>query len=129
MASDSCRPRLYVYRLPDAYRNRLFPERARDIGEPIFRDAAAWPDFPDVQLYNSAMYGLGDLFHSRALAYRCRTFDAAQADLFFVPAYTQESTLRRSAPRRPARCCAACRPCASATSARSSAAAAPTTSS
>ncbi len=34
--------------------------------------------------------GLGDLFFSRALSYRCRTFDAAQADLFFVPAFTQD---------------------------------------
>ena len=34
--------------------------------------------------------GLGDLFYSRALSYRCRTYDAAQADLFFVPAYTQD---------------------------------------
>ena len=55
MATDSCRPRLYVYRLPEAYRNRLFPERARDVGEPIFRDAVAWPEFPDVALWNSAM--------------------------------------------------------------------------
>ena len=36
------------------------------------------------------MYGLADLFYSRALSYRCRTFDAAQADLFFVPAFTQD---------------------------------------
>ena len=98
MATDSCRPRLYVYRLPEAYRNRLFAERARDIGEPVSQN---WAEFPDVQLWNSAMYGLGDLFHSRALSYRCRTFDAAQADLFFLPAYTQDIDSRKNCAEAP----------------------------
>ena len=38
------------------------------------------------------MYDVASIYFARALAYRCRTRNASQADVFFVPAYNTEQT-------------------------------------
>jgi hypothetical protein len=80
-----CRPRLFVYRLPEAYRSprvkygNLPPD---GIGEPL-----SMRDQIDAPLWNTDQYSLGSLVHERALSYNCRTHDPSSADLFLVPAY------------------------------------------
>ena len=87
--ASSCRPRLFVHYLPEAY---------RDPSDRIGRGVSAvlrghLPDsFPaGVALYDSQQYALGDLFYERSLGYRCRTHDPANADLFFIPAFRAKS--------------------------------------
>lgn len=41
----------------------------------------------DTSLWETQPFSLASLVHERALSYRCRTHDAAHADLFYVPAY------------------------------------------
>ena len=72
----SCRPRLFVHALPGSYRDVLFNV---GIGEPINGSSST--------LYSTEQYSLGAIFHERALAYPCRTHDAAAADLLFIPAF------------------------------------------
>ena len=49
------------------------------------------PGFPaGLRLWDSQQTAIGDLYYERALGFRCRTHSPASADLFFVPAYTQD---------------------------------------
>ena len=77
MDSDSCRPRLFTYQLPGSY--RISPH---GLGKAIhMRNRVHAP------LWDTDQYSLGSLLYERALAYRCRTRDPSNADLFFVPAF------------------------------------------
>ena len=79
-----CRPRLYVYRLPEGYRDPSDGGMPSDgVGRPLRLDAAGL----ETSVWDSEQYSLGSLLHERALSWRCRTHDPAQADLFFVPAF------------------------------------------
>ena len=78
-------PLLYVYDVPDRYRD----DREGGFGNPASSRIARLPLLPDgVRLWHTAEFGLGDLFLQRARSYRCRTKDPARADLFFVPAFS-----------------------------------------
>ena len=95
MRDDSyqCRPRLYVYELPDTYRDRL-KHAGRGVGlplEPLRKLRKQLSGFPQgVNLWDSQQYQLGRLLHERSLSYRCRTHDPALADLFFIPAFNAD---------------------------------------
>ena len=81
--TDSCRPRLYTYRLPETYRDPNSNGMPLDgLGQPLrLRDQV------DVPLWDTDQYSLASLLYERALAYRCRTHNPALADLFFVPSF------------------------------------------
>ena len=89
-AAEECRPRLYVYRLPEAYRDPTESTNnmpADGIGPPLhIQQHIGMP------LWNTEQYSLASLVHERGLAYRCRTHDPAEADLFLVPAYRGRMT-------------------------------------
>ena len=79
-----CRPRLYVYRLPDSYRDPSDAGMPADgVGNPLRLRSAGL----DASVWDSGQYSLASLVHERALSWRCRTHDPAEADLFFVPAF------------------------------------------
>ena len=79
------RPSLYIYNLPDRYRD----DREGGFGNPASSKIAPLPFLqPGVKLWHTAEFGLGELFTQRARAYRCRTNDPEVADLFFVPAFS-----------------------------------------
>ena len=83
-----CRPRLYVYHLPEGYRDPL-DTRGRGFGKPITPNNPELVRGLQISLYDSDAYaGLGDIFYERSLAYRCRTRDPVTADLFLVPAFS-----------------------------------------
>ena len=78
-----CRPRVFVYRLPESYRD---PGDDVDlpmdgIGAPVHAEP-----IPPL-LFDTDQYSLASLVHERALAYHCRTHNPAEADLFVVPAF------------------------------------------
>lgn len=83
--ANLCRPRLFVYRVPEAYRD---PSPDNDslpldsLGPPL-----RIRDLVDAPVWDTDQYSLGSLIYERALQYRCRTHDPAQADLFLVPAF------------------------------------------
>ena len=92
MPGGGCRPRLYVYELPDTYRDAGQPT-----GRPGFPPTLApevttdaWlADYPHraVALRNSVSLQLGAVFFARALHHACRTLNPDDADLFFLPVY------------------------------------------
>jgi len=68
---------LYTYQLPGSYR-----DSPHGLGKAIhIRNRVNAP------LWDTDQYSLGSLLYERALAYRCRTRDPSNADLFFVPAF------------------------------------------
>ena len=80
-----CRPRLYVYQLPEAYRDPYDDGTPRDgVGRPVHARTAAGAD---LTVWDNEQYSVASLIHERALSYRCRTQDPADADLFLVPAF------------------------------------------
>ena len=81
-------PRLFVHSLPDGYRSTsdVIATIGRGIGQPVKS-----PD-EGFRIYDGQQYQLGEHFYKRALSYRCRTLDPADADLFFVPAFSHVST-------------------------------------
>ena len=82
----TCRPRLYVYRLPEGYRD---PSEAGNglpadgLGRPLRLHASGIEN----GLWDADQYSLASLMYERALSFRCRTHDPAAADVFFVPAF------------------------------------------
>ena len=81
----SCRPTLYIYDLPPRYRD----DREGGFGAPVSLGIRSIQEYGSgVRLWQTAEFGLGELFLRRARAYRCRTGDAAHADLLFVPAFS-----------------------------------------
>ena len=98
----ACRPALYVYELPDGYRHENKPN-GRGFGVPV----TSPPGLPTAALFSAVTYGTGAAFFEAALNYRCRTLEPAQADLFFVPTFT-DKRLRRwcvdATPEQPKNC-------------------------
>lgn len=85
MSATPCRPSLYVYDLPARYRD----DREGGFGKPAANlTTFGTQPLPNVRLWNTAEFALGDLLLQRAHGYRCRTHNADTADLFFVPAYS-----------------------------------------
>ena len=80
-------PRLFVHLLPDGYRS------TSDVDANIGRGTGQPVKSPDegFRIYDGQHYQLGEHFYQRALNYRCRTLDPADADLFFVPAFSHVS--------------------------------------
>ena len=86
-----CRPRLYVYSLPGRWRD----DREGGFGSPAVENLPPIPHLPpNVRLWQTGEFALGDLLLQRAHGYRCRTHDADAADLFFVPAYSSRQRNR-----------------------------------
>ena len=85
----TCRPRLYVHKLPESYRDPL-DRVGRGVGSAVDGSpSSSLAGFPvGVRLWDSQQYQLGQHFYERALGYRCRTHHAAAADLFLVPAFS-----------------------------------------
>eukprot|EP00966_Prymnesium_polylepis_P048681 1127066-Prymnesium_polylepis.1 len=106
--SASCRPRLYVYSLPDGYRDAM-DTRGRGMGLPLNHSHIAGMQ---VGLYDTDAYaGLGEIFYQRALAHRCRTYRPSDADLFFVPVFSGQMGMHgwrpnTTPPRPPSTFCA-----------------------
>jgi hypothetical protein len=81
---DGCRPRLYVYRLPESYRDPVSAHMPADgVGRPLRLQ------LPGIEnaCWDADQYSLASLVYQRALSYRCRTHEPASADLFLVPAF------------------------------------------
>ena len=83
MAVSSCRPRLYVYRLPEMYRD---PNTATELPPDGIGTPTSIEEIPAL-LWDTEQYSLASLVYERSLAYRCRTHDPGSADLFIVPAF------------------------------------------
>lgn len=81
---SSAHPRLFVYNLPDSYRRRGRNAKTNDMKHFTF------PGYSATRLRLDWMYDVGNVFYARALAYRCRVLDPAQADIFWVPAYNTD---------------------------------------
>jgi len=76
-------PRLFVYDLPPTYHQCIDLNHLADAsGFPRLLQNGSLTQPP---LRQTGGYALGSVFLSRALNYSCRTWDAADADLFFVP--------------------------------------------
>lgn len=85
-----CRPRLYVYDLPNRYRYEGRPE-GQGFPPPLNltdNDAATLPSSSLQLLHSTDTYVAGGIFFARAMTHPCRTLDPAMADLFFIPAFT-----------------------------------------
>ena len=77
--SSGCRPRLYVYRLPDGYRDNM-DTRGRGMGIPLGQNGTSPFSDLEIGLYDSDAYaGLGEIFYERAMGYRCRTYRPSDA--------------------------------------------------
>ena len=111
-SQSSCRPSLFVYSLPDSYRQGgLVGETTdfagnaeamahRGLGPRIKCTQKTFPglDCDAVALHASYESEIADLFYQRAMGYRCLTRDVTSADLFLVPAF------RRGLPTDPLLC-------------------------
>jgi hypothetical protein len=90
-------PRLYIYELPESYQD---PGGHRDnvmssLGTAFPNASAELPGFPrGSSLLSTGQFALGAILYQRALFYRCRTYDPAAADLFFVPAFSARMARR-----------------------------------
>ena len=74
-------PRLFVYDLPPSYHQCIDLKHLADAsGFPRLLQNGSLTQPP---LRQTGGYALGSVFLSRALNYSCRTWDAADADLFF----------------------------------------------
>lgn len=111
-AASACSPRLFVYLLPEGYRD---PDDTvgRGLGQRL--QGSTGPP-----LFDSEQYNLGELLYQRALGYRCRTYDPVSADLFFVPAFRGRAFMppRWNASLRSHRVCAETRSTSAARSSR-----------
>ena len=88
--TSACTPNLYVYTLPEVYRDVDDTSPGRGIGAELLSPAETrnlLPGFPaGLRIWDSQQTAIGDLYYERALGFRCRTHSPASADLFFVPA-------------------------------------------
>ena len=83
--ANGCPFRLYVYQLPSRYQRYGSTTTA----DTIFRTAPL-PGSPtglSTKLLSRHDTDLAAIFHARCLQHRCRTYDARQATLFFVPVF------------------------------------------
>ena len=84
-----CIPRLFVYELPKGYRHegrpsgKLLPASARPLMVTSSGNASH-----TVKLQRHVNYQTGTGYFLRAAQHRCRTIIPEEADLFFVPAFT-----------------------------------------
>ena len=96
-ADSTCRPRLYVYDLPKTYRHKGSPT-GRGFGPTLADNASA-----ALKIHRAHTYGTGAAFYECAMTYACRTIDPSQADLFFIPAYTDRFITENYCAERPCR--------------------------
>ena len=91
-AVPPCRPRLFVYELPDAYRvtkNQSGGDNEQESGTPgatTSRGRGRIVTRLD-HGYEADQYSLAALLYQRALSWRCRVHEPTLADLFWVPAF------------------------------------------
>ena len=98
--TTSCRPRLFVYELPSRYRYEGRPE-GQDFPPLLLTGAEsgsgssnnnpipALHDWPvGISLRAADTYVAGGIFFRRSMTSPCRTLDPTQANLFFIPAFT-----------------------------------------
>lgn len=77
-------PRLYIYELPDRYRNEGRPS-GRGFGVAV----NATPPLPaSLRLYSAMTFATSSTVYDRAMTYVCRTTDPSMADVFFIPVFT-----------------------------------------
>ena len=76
-----CQPTLYVYNLSDTFRD----PRQKTLG--VTANTTAYYKHGH-KLFDTGNYALGEVFLARARQYACRVHRAADADLFFIPAYS-----------------------------------------
>ena len=96
-ADSTCRPRLYIYDLPKTYRHKGSPT-GRGFGPTLADNASA-----ALKIHRAHTYGTGAAFYECAMTYACRTIDPSQADLFFIPAYTDRFSTGSYCAERPCR--------------------------
>ena len=84
-----CKWMLYTYPLPDAYRRHTRDVSTRRGARlPVQRhEGNAIP----IELAATSQRSLGEIYFERARTHPCRTSEAADATLFFVPAYDTEA--------------------------------------
>jgi hypothetical protein len=97
---DVCRPRLFVYALPDGYRDSGARAGWREPALRGFGPERGVDWLPNVSVHLTDQYELGNVLHQRALAYRCRTMDVGAADLYLVPSFRKTATGVRCAEAR-----------------------------
>ena len=86
-------PRLYVYSLDEAWRDpthKTHRHQGTADTSPAFHIGLE-SGSSAVPIFDVGQWSLADIFHRRALAYRCRVTNASLADLFLVPAFSIRS--------------------------------------
>ena len=89
----TCAPRLYVYSLDEAWRDpthKTHRHQGTADTSPAFHIGLE-SGSSAVPIFDVGQWSLADIFHRRALAYRCRVTNASLADLFLVPAFSIRS--------------------------------------
>ena len=85
--AGNCLPRLFVYELEDAWRDLTAAENQGDVHPaPMYTIQSG--SGSRALIFNADQFDLGTVIFQRALSYQCRTHDALEADLFFIPAYS-----------------------------------------
>ena len=89
MASDdaACSPKLFVYDLDDSWRDPLQHTVPNTLGQATVGKTPLLLR-PGLPISDVGQFALGEVIFQRARAYRCRTWDANVADLFFIPAFS-----------------------------------------
>ena len=88
MAADAaCFPKLFVYELEDKWRDPTQHTVANVLGQATVGTTPI-PISPGLTVYAVGQFALGEIIFQRARAYSCRTWDANEADLFFIPAFS-----------------------------------------
>lgn len=95
--NTSCRPRLFIYVLPDTYRHVGKITAGSFEGGTWLNSGDTFRAFGLPYTFSGInMYDNGRLYYERALKYHCRVHDPAIADLFYVPAHNTEQQFRPS---------------------------------
>ena len=84
-ASARCAWRIYVYELPGSYRRATHDVSARrGVRLPTFLPGL------DARLFAPSQFASGEIYFERSLQHPCRTWNASEATLFFVPVFDSD---------------------------------------
>ena len=91
MSATNCHPKLFVYDLEEAWRDPTQHQLPDQIGEALVKTTALLSlgsGRARTEIHSVGQFALGEIIYQRAKAYRCRTSNATDADLFFIPTFS-----------------------------------------